>query len=195
MRAMGVVRVHRHGPLDLRPGGRELPVLGQRHGMVGQEPGIVAVMRREAVHQHGDRVLLPEAAGGADQAVGVGGRGQHQRVARPGRQMLVQGGDRGVGLAREHQLEERDVTGLARRQAGGELLAAASAARAASYVALPQQDLRLAGMGQGEAGIGGDGAVVGLDRARIEGQRPVAALDIGVPRGGGSRGQRQVISV
>jgi hypothetical protein len=41
--------------------------------MVRQEPVIVAEMRRDAVHQLGDLVLLPEAAGTADQAIRVGG--------------------------------------------------------------------------------------------------------------------------
>ena len=106
VRAMRVVRVRRHRSLDLRPGGGELPILGQRHGMIGQEPPIVAVMRGEAVHQHRDLVLLPDAAGGADQAVRVRGSGEHQRVARPFRQMRVQGGDRGVGPAGEREVED-----------------------------------------------------------------------------------------
>ena len=50
-------------------------------------------------------------------------------------------------------------------------------------------------MGQGETGIGGDGAVKGLDRAGIEGQRQIAALDVGVPRGGGCGGHRKVVAV
>jgi hypothetical protein len=45
VRTMRVVRVCRHGSLDLRPRGRKLTILRQRHGMVGQEPKIVAVMR------------------------------------------------------------------------------------------------------------------------------------------------------
>jgi hypothetical protein len=87
----------------------------QRHGMVGQEPKIVAVMRGEAVQQHRDLVLLADTARRTNQAVRVGGSGEHQRIARPCRQMLVQGGDRGVGPAREHQIEESNVTDLACR--------------------------------------------------------------------------------
>ena len=97
VRTMRVVRVGRHGSLDLRPGGRKLPIFGQRHGMMGQEPKIVPVMRGEAVQQHRDLVLLPDTARRTNQAVGVGGSGEHQRVARPCHQMLVQGGDRRVG--------------------------------------------------------------------------------------------------
>jgi hypothetical protein len=39
-------------------------------------------------------------------------------------------------------------------------------------------------VGQGEARIGGDGTVKRLDRAGVEGQRQIAALNIGVARGG-----------
>ena len=85
VRSMRVVRVCGHGALDLRPRRRELPILGQRHGMMRQEPEIVAVMRGEAVHQHRDLVLLPDAAGSADQAIGVRGSGEDQGVAWPRR--------------------------------------------------------------------------------------------------------------
>ena len=122
VRTMRVVRVGRHGSLDLRPGGCKLSVLGERHRMMGQEPKIVAVMRGEAVQQHRDLVLLPDTAGRTNQAVRVRGSGEHQRVARPCRQMLVQGSDRRVGPAREHQVEESDVAGLARRQTNGHVL-------------------------------------------------------------------------
>jgi hypothetical protein len=44
VRAMRVVRIGRHRSLDLRPSGGELPILGQRQGMKGQEPPIVTVM-------------------------------------------------------------------------------------------------------------------------------------------------------
>ena len=55
-------------------------------------------------------------------------------------------------------------------------------------VAFPHQYLGLAGMGQGETGIGGDRAIKGLDRARVEGQCQIAALNVGVARGGGGSG-------
>src|SRR5215470_12100341 len=45
MRDMGVVRVRRQRSLDLRPGHRELPILGQRHRVIGREPEIIAVIR------------------------------------------------------------------------------------------------------------------------------------------------------
>src|SRR3984893_6576184 len=70
VRTMRVVRVRGHGALDFRARGRELPILGQCHGMMGKEPIIVAVMRGEAVHQRGDLVLLPDAAGGAIRPLG-----------------------------------------------------------------------------------------------------------------------------
>src|ERR1700761_6712594 len=110
-----VVRVRRDGLLDLRSRSRELPILGQRHGVIGQEPRIIAAVRGEAVHQHRDLVLLTDAAGGAEQAVRVRGAGEHQRVARPRRQMRAQRGERGVGPAREYEVEERDVADFPRR--------------------------------------------------------------------------------
>ena len=75
-------------------------------------------MRGQAVHQRRDLVLLSDAAGAADQAVGVRGAGDDQRVARPCREMRVQGGDRGVGPAREYKIEEPDVAGFALGQTG-----------------------------------------------------------------------------
>ena len=132
MRPMRVVRVRGNRSLDDRPGRRKLAILGQRHGVIGQEPEIVAVVRREAVHQFRDLVLLADAAGAADQAVGVRRNGDHQRIARPCRQMRIQGGDRGVGPAGKHEVEERDVTGLALRQAGSEALGCRQRRRAAA---------------------------------------------------------------
>ena len=174
VRAMRVVRVQRHRPLDLRPGRRELSILGQRHRVIGQEPVIVAVMRGEAVHQLGDLVLLPDPAGAADQAVRVRGNGNHQRIARPRRQMRVHGGDRGVGLAREDKVEKRDMAGLPLGQAGGHFLGRRQGRPRRRDIAFPHQHLGLAGMGQGKTGVGGDGAVIGLDRAGVEGQRQLA---------------------
>jgi hypothetical protein len=43
-------------------------------------------------------------------------------------------------------------------------------------------------MGQGKTGVGGDGSVIGLGCAGVEGQRQIAALDLGVPRAGGRGG-------
>src|SRR4051794_12019680 len=62
VRAMRVVWVCRYGFFDFRPRDRELPIFGQRHGMIGQEPEIVAVVWREAVHQHRNLPLLPNSA-------------------------------------------------------------------------------------------------------------------------------------
>ncbi len=50
----------RMGPFNLRPGGRELPIFGQRHGMIGKELKIVAVVWSEGVHHRRDLMLLPE---------------------------------------------------------------------------------------------------------------------------------------
>lgn len=87
------------------------------------------------------------------------------------------------------------MTGLARRQTRGHILGRREGRTRRCDVALAHQYLGLAGMGQGETGVGGDGAVKGLDRARVEGQRQIAALDIGVARGGGGDGQGEVVSI
>src|SRR6202011_489593 len=101
VRSMRVVGVYGHGALDFRARRSELSILRQRHGMMGKEPEIIAVMRGEAVHQRGDLELLPAAAGGADKPFWVRGGAAPQGVAPPSCQMRVQGVDRGVGLARE----------------------------------------------------------------------------------------------
>ena len=113
MRSVRVVWVRRDRALDLRSGRRELPILGQRHGVIRHEPEIIAVMRGETVHQLGDLVFLSDTPGAADQAVRIGGRRDHQRIARPCREVRVQGSDRGVGPAPEYKIEEPDVTGFA----------------------------------------------------------------------------------
>ena len=50
-------------------------------------------------------------------------------------------------------------------------------------------------MGQGETGIGCGGAVKGLDRAWLKGQRQIAALDVGDARRLGGSAQSEVVSV
>ena len=77
--------IRRHRPLDDRPRRRKLPVLGQGQGVIRAEPEIVAVVRGEAVHQHRDLALLADAAGAADQAVGVRRTGERpaHRAATP----------------------------------------------------------------------------------------------------------------
>src|SRR6266851_9210725 len=110
-------------------------------------------------------------------------------------QMRVQSGDCGVGPAREHELEERYVAGLASGQTGGHVLCRLQGHPRRRYLAFAHQYLGLASMGQGETGIGGDGAVKGLDRAGIEGKRKITALNVGVPRSGVDSGQRKVVSV
>src|SRR6516165_4494487 len=106
MRAMRVVRVCRHRLLDLRSGRRELPILGQSHGVIGREPKIIAVVRGQAVDHLRDLALLSDPAGAPDHPVGVRGYGNNQRVTRPCREMRVQGGDRRPGSAREYKIKK-----------------------------------------------------------------------------------------
>jgi hypothetical protein len=115
--------------------------------MMRKKPEIAAVMRGEAVHQCRDLVLLPDAAGSADQAIRVRGSGEDQGVARPGGQMRVQGVDRSVGLAREHEVEIVDVTDLACRQTGGQILGRRQGCPCRYHVTFPHQYLGLCGMG------------------------------------------------
>ena len=124
-------------------------------------------MRGEFVHQHCNLVLLPDPAGAADQAVRVCGTGNHECISRPCRQMCVQHGDRGVGLAPEYKVEERDVARLPLRQSGARFLSRRQGCPCRHDIAFPHQDLGLTGMRQGKTGVIGDGAVIGLDRAGV----------------------------
>ena len=195
MRGVSVFPVQHHGSLDFRASSGELTILGEGGGVIGEEPIIVAVMRGETVHQYRDLTLLADAAGAADQAVRIGGAGDHQRVTRPCRQMGVQGGDRVVGSPRECEVEEPDMPRFAFRQIGCRVLGCREGCAGLDGFAFPHQDLRLAGMRKGEAGIGGQSAVKGLDRTRIERQRQIVALPVGVPRGAGGGGERKVVAV
>ena len=87
------------------------------------------------------------------------------------------------------------MTGLARRQSGGYVLGRREGRSRRRHVAFSHQHLGLAGMGQGKTGVGTNGAIEGLDRPGVESQRQIAALNEGVPRGGGGSGQGQVVSV
>ena len=74
---------------------------------------------------------------------------------------------RGVGLAREYQLEERDVAGLPLQQPRGRLPSRRQGCPCRHDIAFAHQDLRLAGICQGKTGVIGDGPVIGLDRAGV----------------------------
>jgi hypothetical protein len=139
MRAVSVVRVRGQRLLELCAGQCQLPILGQPHGMIGKEPEIVAIMWGEAVHQRRDLVFLSDAAGAADQAIGIRGTGDDQRVAWACRQMWVHDGDRGVGLTCEHKVEECDVTGLALRQTSGLVLGCRQGRPGRRDIAFPHQ--------------------------------------------------------
>jgi hypothetical protein len=133
-------------------------------------------------------MLLSDMAGAANQAVRVRGNCDDQRVARPCRQMCVQGSDRGVGPAREHKIEETDVTSLALRQTDSRVLGCPQGHPCCRDVALSHQYLGLTGVGQGKNGVGGDGSVIGLGCAGVESQRQIGGLNVGIPRGSGRSG-------
>ena len=195
MRRVRVSRVGGNRALDRCPSRRQSAILGQRHGMIGQEPEVVAVVRRQAVHQFGNLVLLANASGAAEQAVGVCGGRDNQRIARPRRQVRVQGGDRIVGPAGKSEIEERDVTGFSLRQARNEALGCRQRRTRGRDIAFSRQHLRLAGMGHGKTGVGGNGLVVCLSRAGVKGQREIGRLDVGVPCRSRPRGQGQPVAI
>ena len=163
--------------------------------MIGQEPEVVAVVRRQAVHQFGNLVLLANASGAAEQAVRVCGGRDNQRIARPSRQVRVQGGDRVVGPAGKSEVEERDVTGFSLRQARNEALGCRQRRTRGRDIAFSRQHLRLAGMGHGKTGVGGNGSVVRLGRAGVKRQRQIGGLDVGVPRRSRPGGQGQPVAI
>jgi hypothetical protein len=155
--------------------------------VVGREPPVVAVVRGkpvQQVQQVQQRALLPGAAGTADQAVGERGRAEHDCVARPGVQMCGQRGERGLGVARHEQAEERDVAGFARGQASGERVGRRHRLARRRGVAAFQQRVRLGGMRKRKARIGGDGTIERLDRAGVHSELGLSALYVGVPRSG-----------
>ena len=71
-----------------------------------------------------------------------------------------------------------------RGQTGGEGLGRRHRLARRRSVAAFQQRVRPGGMGEGKAGIGGDGTIECLDRARIHGQLRLTALRVSVPRSG-----------
>ena len=89
--------------------------------------------------------------------------------------MCVHSGDRGVGPTREKKVEERDVTGLALRKTGGRVLGCCQVRPGRRDIAFSHQHLGLAGVGQGKTGVGGDGSIIGLGCAGVEGQRQIEA--------------------
>ena len=152
-------------------------------------------MRRQAVHQDGDLALLSDATGTADQAVGVRGGGDDQRVARPRREMRVQDGERGVGAACEHEFEDGEVTCLSLGNANGDLPRRLQRVPCCRDVPLSHQELRFPGVSQGKTGLRGDRCVIGLGCAGIECQRQIRGLDVEIPRAGGRNRQGKAVAI
>ncbi len=167
VRRPGVVWVLGEGSIDLWAGGIPLSILRERHAVMGREPPIVAVAWGKPVQQIQQRAFLPGAAGTADQAVGERGGAEHQGVARPGVQMSRQSGKCGFGVARRKQVEKGDMAGFPRGQTGGEGIGRRHRRARRRGVAAFQQQMRPGGMGEGKAGICGDGAIERLDRAGV----------------------------
>jgi hypothetical protein len=109
--------------------------------------------------------------------------------------MLVDGGDCRLGLSARTQIENCDMACLAFGDARNQFLCRPESRARPRDIAFAHQHLGLAGVRQGETGLGGDGAVIGRQRARVEGQRPLAGVDIGVSRRGRRRGQREAETI
>ena len=176
--------------LDLCPRRRKLPVLGEGHGVIG-EPNEKSSPSCGGGCPSGPRSgAFAEAAGAADQAVGVCRTGEDQRVAWPRRQMGKQGAIV-ASVRRQHEVELGDVARL------GLDTPEASPGRGERRprrpgVALSQQDHRFADVGQGDWDRR-RGPIIGLEGAGEECQRQAGRLHIGIPRGGGCCRQGKVV--
>ena len=195
MRRPGVVRVLCEGSIDLWAGGIPLTVLRQRHSVMRGEPPVVAVARREPVQQRQQHALLPGPAGTADQAVGECGGAEHHGVARPGVQMRIHCGKCGFAVAPHKQVEICDMACFPLRQTGDDGFGRRDRGARRRRFAAFEQHMRPRGMGERKTGIRGDGAIEGFERAGVHGQLRLAALRVGVPRGGRGGGQRKLVAV
>ena len=182
MRSPGVLGVLGEGSFDLWAGGLSLSILRKRHAMMGREPPIVAITRGEPLQQVEERPFLPGAAGVADQAVGERRSAEHQDIA-PGIQVRRQCGKRRFGITHGKQAEKCDVADFALGQPDHEGIGRRH--RHACCRCLPAflQRVSLGGMGEGKAGVSGDGTIERLDRTGVHGQLGVTAFCIGIPRG------------
>ncbi len=79
--------------------------------------------------------------------------------------MRGQCGKRGFGVARCQQIEKCDMAGFPRGQTGGEGIGRRHRRACRRRVAAFQQRVRFGGMGEGKAGICGDGTIEPLDGA------------------------------
>ena len=101
-----------------------------------------------------------------------------------------------VGPARERQVEEPDVTGLARRQTSGHVLWPPQGQRAPPEPCLPASAPgALPAWARAKTRVGRQGAIKGLGRAGVKCQRQIATLKVGVPRGSGRCGQGKAVPV
>jgi len=73
-----------------------------------------------------------------------------------------------ASVCHRSELENCDVACLALGEADNQIFGGGEGCSCARDIALPHQDLCVAGMRQGEVGIGGDGAVIGCGRAGIK---------------------------
>ena len=170
VRRPGVGGVLREGALDLRAGGCVVAVLGQRHAVVGGEPGVVAVVRGEAVQQ-GEQVRFWPARPELPIRPLVKAVVPRTRASRGHSSRWVwTRGQGGFGVAGDQQGEIGDVAGFAGGRLGGEGVGGGYGLARRGGVAAFQQRVGAGGVREGEGGVGCDGAVEGVDGAGVHGQ-------------------------
>ena len=191
----GVVRILFDRPFEHRAGGGAPAGFDQGHRVMRGEPPVVAVMRREAIHQ-GHQFVGPGGvpAEGDQSGEAAAHVGDHP-VPRPAFQMrpaCVQGG---LGLSGDQQSEEREMTGFAGGQTGRHGVGRSQGGLRGGHIGGHEQGLCLGSMGQGKTWIGSDGPIECVDSTWIEGQQQIGSLDVSLPRRAGGGGQRKVVLV
>jgi len=155
-----------------------------REAVRAQEPPVVPVGVRDPVEQRQQILVALLPAAEADEAVDAVGRGQGHRVARKLGDVLADERESPRALTRDGEREGLHVLALAAAEPGhpGARRGGRGPRRSAS--ALELQASSPADVGQGEIGIGGEGAIERGLGAVMRGQEMIDPIDVG-PHGGG----------
>ncbi len=173
----------------------EPAVLLQREGIDALEPPVVGEMGFQRFKELDLLGLAALPSAEADQAEHAGGRGGDHGVARMLGEMGARGGQRFDGLALQRKAERVDMALLARRHLGRELAGAGRRLARTGNVGHQEAGAGEGDMGQGEIGIGLDGALEVRQIAMRRRQHAIDAGDIGVARRGGRGAERQAVSI
>jgi hypothetical protein len=193
--AVGVLRVFGHAALDQVERLVEPAGLLQREGIDALEPPVVGEMRLQRFEELDLLGLAALAAAEAYEAEHAGGGGGDHGIARMPGEVSARGGQRFDGLALQGKAERVDMALLARRQLQGELAGACRRLPRAGNVGHQEAGAGEGDMGQGEIGIGLDGARQVRQVAVRCRQQAVDAGDVSVARGGRRGAERQAVSV